>query len=66
MTFFRRSTKNDEKLLPYFIIKIFINYGTTVAGAQLAERLLLTPTIRGLNPNMGNKAFRLFLSVLCN
>ena len=66
MTFFRRSTKNDENLLPDFIIKIFINYGTTVAGAQLAESLLLTPEIRGLKPNIGNKAFRLFLSGLCN
>ena len=28
--------------------------------AQLAERLLLTPEIRGLNSNIGNKVFGTF------
>ena len=33
--------------------------------AQLAERSLLTPEIRGSNPDIGNEIYQTYLSVNC-
>ena len=41
-----------------------MTFGAVVV-AQLAERLLLTPEIRGLNPDIGNETFWTYLSVNC-